>query len=112
MLPELGDNLFRILGFTAFHAFQVANEDFLQTPAHDGMIVGKEHPDHTTCCRSREANKGMHTLTRVPRFGAPLIRNLPPSSKTRSRIPKMPSDSLAESCSSVTPISPCLNHHF
>jgi hypothetical protein len=48
MRPDLGKNLFSILGLTAFHALKATNQNLLHTPAHNGMIVGKEHPDHTT----------------------------------------------------------------
>jgi hypothetical protein len=43
---HLGKNLLCILGFAAYHILQVMNQDFLQSTAHDGMIIGNQNPDH------------------------------------------------------------------
>ena len=51
-----------------------------------------------TCLES-----GIMTLTMVPFPGIPLIVSVPPSNRTLSRIPKIPSDVVAESCSSLIP---------
>jgi hypothetical protein len=46
---------------------------------------------------------GIRTLTAVPFPGAPLMVSSPPSSRARSRIPRIPRDRPSERCSSPIP---------
>jgi hypothetical protein len=42
----LGENLLRILSLSAFHTFQVAQQNFFQSFAQNRMVVGQENFDH------------------------------------------------------------------
>ena len=68
------------------------------------MIIGNENPNHLSHSGQFCRASGIRTLTSVPWPGTPLIISSPPSSKARSRIPRIPSDLAAESCSSLTPL--------
>ena len=81
----------------------VGGVDLFQPSTHNSLISSNENSDLTHSGRARWAS-GIRTLTVVLFSGTPLMVSSPPSSKTRSRIPRIPSDLPAESSSSLIPL--------
>src|ERR1700722_2143560 len=99
---HLGNGFIGIRSFAANHSLQLTDQEFLQSTAHNGMIIGNQHPDHAFYSATLES--GMRTLTVVPLPRVLLIVSVPPSKRARSRIPKIPSENLPERPSSLMPL--------
>jgi hypothetical protein len=66
-------------------------QDSHQALADDGMVVDDQDTDHAGPRSSgRSGGSGTVATTVVPRPGRLAMRNVPPSSRARSRIPWMP----------------------
>src|SRR5690348_1506042 len=103
MALYLGKNLLCITSFATGRAFELAHENLFQPPPHDGMVIGDKDPDHLSSFGGVGWVSGIRTLTVVPAPRVPAMVTSPPSSRARSRIPRIPSELPAVSCSSLTP---------
>ena len=101
MLPREVQHLVAVSRFAGDLHVRVLRHDPLQPFADHGVVVGDQHPDHRA---ATSAAHGMETRTLVPRPLRPVISSRPPSERTRSRIPTIPSERPSETCSAGCPL--------
>src|SRR5580765_6508712 len=104
LLLNLLENLFPICRFPTDRALKSPQHDLFRPRAEHGVVVGYQNSDHRFVPSWLPGPCGIRTSTAVPFPGLLVMVKSPPSSVTRSRIPRIPSDPPLRSFSSWIPL--------
>ena len=74
-----------------FGTYNLWNLDLPHTAAHNAVVVGDQDAGHQLC-RHGSSSTGTASSTVVPSPGADSMLSDAPTSRARSRIPRMPND--------------------